>query len=384
MKEPFSMPVVNPTNSRTTGRARLARLLLVVLALVAPGMSAGVQLSPAHDPNSRGLEMVGQARIQGVQFGDIWARGQFAYLGTYSCGDGVKVFDISDPASPQLASTLKTSSTDSYEDVIVIRADTEFFRGDLLAVGLQQCENSGANQVQFWDVTDPRNPVRLGSFSTGNRTRGVHELYMFQRDDRVFALLAVPSSERSGAGGDFRIVEATDPRNPRQIAEWGAIARLGSQPTGRGSSSFCHSAWANQEGTIAYLSYWDHGVIMLDISDPESPRYLGQTLYSGGEEGNAHSVWPLPGRDLLLVADEDFSTAGASVEITEPATVARQIAAGEVPFTKRACEASISGEVVYVGKGCKPKHYPAGFQGKIALIDAHGCKTEKKLKRALA
>jgi hypothetical protein len=329
--------------------------------------------------------MVGHASLQGVQFGDIWAHGRFAYLGTFSCGGGVRVFDISNPTDPRQVSTLRTSLVDSYEDVVVIRADTAFFRGDLLAVGLQECESNGANQVQFWDVSDPLRPAILGSFNTGIGTRGVHELYMFQRNSRVFALLAVPSSEGSRAGRGFRIVEATDPRNPRQIADWGADAGLGSQPTGRGRTSFCHSAWASADGTIAYLSYWDHGVIMLDISNPANPRFLGQTLYPEGEEGNAHSVWPVPGRDLLLVADEDFSTSGASLSITEPAAMAGRIAASEIPSTKRTCDSGgVSGEVVYVGKGCKTKHYPPDVQGNIALIDSDGCKTKKKLKRAQA
>ncbi|HWP45178.1 MAG TPA: hypothetical protein VNO14_18190, partial [Blastocatellia bacterium] len=131
------------------------------------GLSAGQQLSPTHGPESRGLELVGRRQIQGVQFGDIWAHGQFAYLGTSSCGGGVKVFDISNPARPQLAATLVTSPLDTYEDVVVIRADTPFFHGDLLATGLQGCGSSGANQVQFWDVFDPRQPALLGSFSTG-------------------------------------------------------------------------------------------------------------------------------------------------------------------------------------------------------------------------
>ncbi|HSE98232.1 MAG TPA: PA domain-containing protein, partial [Blastocatellia bacterium] len=42
------------------------------------------------------------------------------------------------------------------------------------------------------------------------------------------------------------------------------------------------------------------------------------------------------------------------------------------------------GEVVYVGKGCKPKHYPTSVQGRIALIDSSGCNSKKKLKRSRA
>src|SRR5262249_10062807 len=142
--------------------------------------------------------------------GDIWVHGQFVYLGTFSCGSGVKVVDAGKPRDPQLVATLLTDSGATYEDVIVISADTGFFHGDLLAAGLQRCQEKGAHGVQFWDVTDPRHPEPLGFFDTGEGVVGVHELYMFQRDDRIFALLAVPGSEGQRLGGDFRIVDATD------------------------------------------------------------------------------------------------------------------------------------------------------------------------------
>jgi hypothetical protein len=133
-------------------------------------------------------------------------------------------------------------------------------------------------------------------------------LYLFQRGERVLALLAVPFAERSGRG-DFRIVDVTDPRNPVEIAEWNLRANLGADAfAARGTSAavYCHSAWASADGLTAYLAYWDAGAVILDISDPASPRYIGRTVYSDGDEGNAHSAWPVAGRPLLLVTDEDF------------------------------------------------------------------------------
>jgi hypothetical protein len=33
-----------------------------------------------------------------------------------------------------------------------------------------------------------------------------------------------------------------------------------------------------QDG-IAYLSYWDAGLVMLDVSDPANPVFLGDSTY---------------------------------------------------------------------------------------------------------
>ncbi|MBI3952146.1 MAG: hypothetical protein HY314_16990 [Acidobacteria bacterium] len=213
-------------------RIALTLFVLVLLAIM-PVRSASVE------ERARGVELVGQTGLgPGAAAGDIWVHGQFAYLGTDSCGTGVKVVDVSNPATPQLVGTLLSSTASTYEDVVVISANAPAFQGDLLAVSLQVCGQRGAHDVEFWNVTDPRQPQRLGFFDTGARTGGVHELYMFQRDNRIFTLLAVPGSEGAGAGGDFRIVEATDPRNPIQIAHWRVQAGLGLDITGGGV--FCH------------------------------------------------------------------------------------------------------------------------------------------------
>jgi hypothetical protein len=370
---------------KLVARMRVFSLLsLTVLALLALALPAKtpVRSAPLQE-RARGIELVGHSSLgTGVLAGDIWVHGQYAYLGTSSCGKGVQVVDISNPTNPQLIGLLGSSSNSTYEDVVVIRANTPAFQGDLLAVGLQGCNLlGGARGVQFWDVTDPRRPRRLGFFNTGLIAPGVHELFLFQRDNRVFALLAVPYSELVGAGGDFRIVEVTDPRHPRQIADWGIQSDLGLSLLN--DEFFCHSVWASSDGTVAYLSYWDAGVIMLDISDPGRPRFIGRTTYAPGEEGNAHSVWPANERNLLLVADEDFSTRGMSVQITDPAALAGLIAAAESRLTRSICAiGEMSGEVTYVGRGCTNDRYLSDPRGKIALIDYGGCDSRDKILRA--
>ncbi len=333
------------------------------------------------------FELVSHVGLGQAAAGDIWVHRGFAYLGTFSCGHGVQIVDAARPATPQLLAPLITDPDSTYEDVVVIRADTPSFRGDLLAAGLQNCLFSGARGVQFWDVTNPRSPQRLGFFDTGPMTNGVHELYLFQRENRVFALLAVPGSEARGAGGDFRIVEATDPANPVQIADWGLQRHLGLSPAavsqGGAPSAICHSAWANQAGTIAYLSHWDAGVVMLDISDPANPAFLGRTTYAPGEEGNAHSIWLAKQEKLLVVADEDFLPGAALMEITEPARLAGPVSAIEGALTVQMCGlGQSSGEVAYVGRGCNADTHSSNPAGKVALIDNGGCAFREKIVRA--
>jgi hypothetical protein len=169
--------------------------------------------------------------------------------------------------------------------------------------------------LAVWDVTDPANPTELAFLATG-RARGVHEFTVRQRGDRWFAYLAVPNSEITDGSGDLRIVDVTDPRQPTQVLDWGAKRDAG-LPVGNGRDcapfcrgavpqAFLHSVTLSADGRTAYLSYWDLGVILLDVSEPNAPRWLGRFAEPPAAEGNTHSVALAHDGSLALVADETF------------------------------------------------------------------------------
>lgn len=286
---------------------------------VAAGESAGT----ADNGAAVNFELVGHWDPGVTSFSaDIWAHRSFAYLGSPNrgcTGDGVRIIDVSDPADPTHVATIADGHGRSAEDPVVRSVDTHFFRGDLLAVGIQDCtgprepENAG---VELYDVTDPANPVFLSFLGVSQEgfvggPAGVHELDLFTRGDKAYALLAVPNSETRHPQklGDFRIVEVTDPANPVELADWGVQAKLGLDPaSGQGCSAtrFDHSALADPTGTLAYLSYWDAGMITLDIHDPANPVFLGRTIYPSDADGDTHSVYITRGGTLALVQDEDF------------------------------------------------------------------------------
>jgi hypothetical protein len=193
---------------------------------------------------------------------------------------------------------------------------TPAFTGTVLFAGIQRCQaGSGAQSgLAVWDVSDPANPSELGFFSTGRGSRGVHEFTARLHADHWMAYLAVPNSEITEGTGDLRIVDLTDPRNPVAVVDWGARKDAG-LPVGTGSQcapycrgsvpqAFLHSVALSPDGRTAYLSYWDLGVIILDVSEPSAPRWLGRFAEPQAAEGNTHSVSLAHDGKLALVADE--------------------------------------------------------------------------------
>jgi hypothetical protein len=316
---------------------------------------------------------------------DVFVHNGFAYVGTWGSpcsARGIKISDVSAARNPRFVGTLAHRTGTSAEDVVVRSISTKAFTGDLLAVGIQRCDFRSRLDdqhfgAQFWDVTHPRHPVKLGGINMANEFGGVHELDLVQRGGNVFALLATPFTEwfDPHQDGDFRIVDVTNPRNPRQVGEWGA-AEHGLSPGpffGQGSfgASIDHSVRASANGKRAYVSYWDLGVLTLDISDVTRPRLVSRTRYRPSADGDAHSVsvYRSGNRKFLLQNDEDFDPRSPA----ELRSAGRRVGFGAESPAAPALWAQpghdISGRVVRAsGQGCVDAAYPASTAGSIAVV----------------
>ncbi len=288
--------------------------------------------APPQSPraSSKNVKVLGHANPGGFN-GDVVAHRGHAYLGSWGnftgtpdfCpAQGVRVYSLFDLASPTLVATFADGASNTAlagswtEKVIVRHVSTPWFNGELAAVSFQDCEEGGFRGVGLYDVTDPSRPVELDLFETG--FAGVHELWLQPRGNRVFVYTAAVFEEVSQFFGgvldgspDFRVIDVSDPRHPVKVGEWGAWKELGIDPfPGLGSFpfNFVHSVIGNESGSRAYLSYWDNGTVILDMSDPASPEYVGRTPYPAGSEGNAHSAWLARGENVLVQADEDFDS----------------------------------------------------------------------------
>jgi hypothetical protein len=216
------------------------------------------------------------------------------------------VVDVSDPAQPQVVHQIpRTAGTTSHKVIAV---------GDLL---LQSCEREqvwegppfvkptgGADEwtpgLRIFDVSaDPRQPVEIGFFETPGD--GVHRMSCQELP------LAFLSASDTGYSDQFlRIVDLSDPRQPREVGRWwypGMHTAGGERerfPEGR-RYALHHGL---PDGDLLFCPWWDAGLVILDIADPTVPQFVSNLNWGPERSGATHTALPLAGRDLFIVADE--------------------------------------------------------------------------------
>lgn len=314
------------TRFRTTG-ALVASVLLVVTSVSASqGAARG---APPAAPRYQ-LQVLAHVDPGGGSSADVSGHRGFAYLSSYrgsGCpAQGVRVYDVRNPRTPRLVSTFADKESDpslvgtDTEKTIVKSVDTPGFKGDLAVTGIQACRSGVFQGFGIYDVTNPAQPKKLALFRT--EPAGLHELWLQMRGRRAYVYAAIPFSELLTAPDldakthdattpgepDFRIYDVSNPQRPVKVGEWGAWKALGLYPRsgiGIGKSTFAHSVITNPAATRAYVSYWDAATVILDISNPARPRFLGRTTFGATQtEGDAHSAALAKNGKILIETHE--------------------------------------------------------------------------------
>lgn len=363
--------------------------------------------------SSENVELVGKVRVRDAEPGrvsDVAGFKNFAYLGAFDDGDctkgGVYVIDISDPASPREVGFIRTAPG-SYvgEGVQVLHVDTPAFDGDLLVFNNEICDPvNGIGGISLVDVTNPRLPVKLaegvGDFTNPDGTTSsvahqVHSAFAWDAGNKAYAIL-VDDEEAL----DVDILDITDPRNPVLIKEtglpdWPAAQDAQSAGMSGFAASFHHDLQVRQFGSkwTALISYWDAGWVLLDVTDPASPRFIDDTTYGDPDpltgfsppEGNAHQAWWSADGRFFIGTDEDFSPFRLFTEITSGLFEGQSFNATQgTDVPQITDETTLDGPTVFVGQACNVRGPsgvpvpPADSADDIAVVERGVCTFTEK------
>jgi len=224
------------------------------------------------------LELVGRGAIDWHHSGDTWIfegvdGRDYAYIGTFM-HDWMKVWDVTNPMMPVL--------TDSIQVDARRINDVKIHGSNRLGVITREGASNRRNGIVILDLSVPAHPKILSEY-TDTVTGGVHNVWI--EGDLVYAC--------HNGTNEMHIIDISDPEAPQEVGRWGLDKR----------SKTLHDVIV-QDG-YAYLSYWDDGVVTLDVGagthggTPTVPAFVSRFSYP---EGHTHVAWR-HGR-YLFVGDE--------------------------------------------------------------------------------
>ncbi len=226
------------------------------------------------------MVVAGRGPIAHHHSGDTWVfegvnSRDYAYVGTFM-HDWMKIFDVTNPERPLL--------TDSIQVDARRINDVKIHESNRLAVITREGASNRRNGIVILDLSNPAHPEILSEY-TATVTGGVHNVWI--ENDLVYAC-------HNGTSA-LHIIDISDPVRPKEVGRW-ELDR---------EEKTLHDVIV-QDG-YAYLSYWDDGVVTLDVGagthggTPTTPVMVSQLSYP---EGNTHVAWRYG--DYLFVGDEIF------------------------------------------------------------------------------
>jgi hypothetical protein len=367
------------------------------------------------------LELVSKLRVHDAAndvLADLTVFKNYIYLARWGAPDcagperggqgtpdgGAYVIDISDIAHPREVGFIATSQdTLVGEGMQALTLTTRVFSGDVLVMNHEGCGKNFKAGFSLWNITNPLKAVKLsehfGDFTTDglrntpHDANQYHSAFAWDAGDRAY-LVATDDDEAI----DVDIFEITNPKQPRLVSETDLNKYGIAQPELGLDESFLHDMVVKQIGGrfIMLASYWDGGYVLLDVTNPAAPVFLGDSDYPAVDpelrtqtgivltpEGNGHQGEFTLDNKFAITTDEDFGP--FRLQLTTADGTFRAAAGTQTTLEQAR---AISGTTVFVGRGCPgdPAVPPAPSDGasQIAVVERGLCLFEEKAQSVIA
>ena len=273
-------------------------VLKTIGAVGAIGSVSGVASANGQGNRSPKLELVGHSTL-GAPDGanthaavnedlDLAAVGSFVSVDPES-----RIIDISDPADPELVSTIKTGPGSDIRNTDIHPTEPLIITANEGPV--DDPDDPDPDEDAGWAIVnaeDPEDPELYGPFTIEGSLSGVHNVQTYGEDYVICA------PQNPGVG--IVIFDISDPQEPERVSEF---QKNGDREP---SAQQVHAAHVRDE--YAFLAHWDSGLVILDISDPSDPKEVAAFDYTEEEADvplrNCHHTVPHPTKDIVLLGEE--------------------------------------------------------------------------------
>jgi len=252
-------------------------------------------------------------RPHGIQ---IMVHNDHAYIGQARYG-GFSVVDVTNPREPRPAGFIETAPgtlnihLQVHDNLLLVVDGANLFSiyGSAEAYYSQSMEGWSSARfgqrgvdymagMRVYDISVPTAPRQIGYFEIEGL--GLHRIwYDGGRYAYASALLDGYSDHI------LLIIDMSDPSHPVEAGRWwipGMWRAGGERPDWTSGRVALHHAVV-ADG-IAYGSWRDGGLTIVDVHDPARPELLAHRNWRPPFGGGTHSALPLPDRNLLIDADE--------------------------------------------------------------------------------
>lgn len=217
------------------------------------GLLAGTAVGRvAAQDDETGYQPLGSVEVPGAKDAAV-VDGELAYV---AASDGFATVDLSDPADP----TVLAEERGIPADGPISRIWDLWPDGDRLVVAGPESGTFPTPTVMLYDVSDPTDPAPLDRYEPGFP---IHNAFF---EDGIVYL-----TQHGDDGNPIAIVDTADDELT-ELTRW-TLLNHGEDWNGVNQRLYSiHDIYVHDD--LAYLSYWDAGLWILDVSDPTSPEYV--------------------------------------------------------------------------------------------------------------
>lgn len=151
-------------------------------------------------------------------------------------------------------------------------------------------------EMKLWNITDPNNAAQLGTAEYNDVAKSNQYVHSgWGTEDKQFVLLHDEFDEnRGGLNTTVRIFSIENLTTPMQVGQWTGPTR-----------AIDHNGFVR--GNRYYMSNYERGLTVLDITDPANPSQVGffdtYTPSNGANFNGAWGVYPFLPSGNILVSD---------------------------------------------------------------------------------